>query len=67
MTFLFKFIDTGELHVPFGNVIVSVSVELLITLPPILNVLPTTAVDGRHANLLDKLQCSDFLGEARPQ
>ena len=44
MTFLLKSIDTGELQVPFGNVIVAV--ELLVTVPRILNVLPTTTVDG---------------------
>jgi hypothetical protein len=44
MTFLLKSIDTGELHVPFANVIVAV--ELLNTMPCTLNVFPTATLEG---------------------
>ena len=43
MTFLLKVIDSGEVHVPLANMIVAV--ELLVTMPLRLNVLPTATFD----------------------
>jgi hypothetical protein len=44
ITFLLKSTETGELHVPFGKVMVVV--ELFTTIARILNVLPAITVDG---------------------
>jgi hypothetical protein len=44
ITFLLKSTDTGELHVPFGKVMVAV--ELFTTRASILNMPPANTVDG---------------------